>query len=451
MKTVKYHLIATASLFVCVTSLVAQSFTMREAIEYARENHNEVKRALLDISDADGNIKEYTAIGMPKLNGGVEMQHFIDVPTSILPRGSFFEGDPDQGIPPNPVEDLEVQFGVKNILTASLSADVLLFDGSFFVGLQAAKLFKDLVAKQTKATQYNLGVDVAKAYLGVLVAYRNQEILNKNIENLQQTFSESKEIYQEGFIEKLDLDRLELSINNLLSEAQKLEGAIEISKNVLKFSMGYPLEEDIELSETFDELTLSEYDGLTLLETQVAYGNREEYEALQKADELNDLNIKRLKMAYVPTLRGFASYSQVLQGNKFVSGAWFPTTVVGASLNVPIFDGFDKKSKIARARIEKEQNQLTISDFERAVDLQVENGKKALSNALESAEANDRNLALAQAIYDTALIKYREGVGSSLEVSQAEGDLFSAQGNLITALYEVLVAKVDLENALGNL
>ena len=273
----------------------------------------------------------------------------------------------------------------------------------------------------------------------------------KNISNLQQTFNESAQIYKEGFIERLDLDRLELSINNLRLEVQKVETAIEISKNVLKFSMGYPLSEEIELSQTFEELVLTEYEGAALLEVSADLNNRSEFAALQTADELNDLNIKRLKMLYAPTLRGTASYAQVLQGNSLRGGSWFPTSVIGLSLDVPIFDGFEKSAKIERARIDKEKHLLTIENLERIINLEIDNGKKALANSLKTVEASERSEALAQNIYDTALIKYREGVGASLEVSQAESDLYAAQANVINALYDLLIAKVDLEKALGNL
>ena len=450
MKTVCQPLFSMMFCFMAVT-LLGQSFSLQEAITYARENHNDVKKALLEISDAEGNIKEFTAIGMPKLSANADLQHFIDIPTSIIPQGSFFAGDPDLNLPPNPSEDLEVQFGVKNNLTAGLSADVLLFDGSFFVGLQAAKFFKELVASQAEVTKESLGLEVAKAYLGVLVANKNQENINKNIANLEKTYQESEQIFQEGFIEKLDLDRLALSINNLKVESEKVESLTEISKNVLKFSMGYPLTEDIQLSQTLDDLLLSDYEGAALLESEISYDNRSDLVSLRKADNLNDLNIKRLKMQYVPTLRGFASYAQVLQGSKLSGGTWFPTTVIGLSLNVPIFDGFEKKAKISRAEIEKRRHQINISSLQQAIDLQVSNGKKSLSNALKTVASREQNEALAQSIYDTALIKYREGVGASLEVTQAEGDLFAAQGNLINALYDVLIAKVELDNALGNL
>ena len=214
------------------------AFTMQQCIDYAKENHNKVKNDILEIADAEGNIKEFTATGMPKLNGNAELQHFIDIPTSIIQSGTFFEGNPDQGIPPNPESDLPVQFGVRNTVNAGLSADLLLFDGSFFIGLKASRVFRDLVAKQANITKEELAYDVAKAYLGVAVARKNLDIVQRDIDNLQQTINEMRVTYEEGFIEKLDLDRMQLSINNLKLEEERVMSMIEISKNVLKFSMG---------------------------------------------------------------------------------------------------------------------------------------------------------------------------------------------------------------------
>lgn len=428
-----------------------RTFTMQEAIEYALENHNDIKAAMLEVSDASSNIKEYTATGMPKISGNVEMQHFIDIPTSIIPRGSFFEGNPGQNIPPNPVEDLEVQFGVKNTVAASLAADVLLFDGSFFVGLQAAKLFREMVSQQTEVTKDALAVNVAKAFLGVLFAYRNAELIERNIENLQSTLDESTQIYLQGFLEKLDIDRLQLSLNNLKLEEEKVISLIDLNKNILKFSMGMPLSENIEVAGVLEDVMMSQYDQLTIDQIQSTYENRSEYLVLQKADALNQLNIKRLQYGYLPVLRGFGNYSQILQGNSISGGRWFPTTIVGLSLQVPIFDGFEKSSKIDRAKIARDKHLLDIDNAEKAISLEVENAKIAVRNALKTVESAEQNQSLAQSIYDTALIKFREGVGSSLEISQAEGDLYTAQGRYIISLYELLSANIDLEKSLGNL
>ncbi|MCB0666705.1 MAG: TolC family protein [Saprospiraceae bacterium] len=427
------------------------TYTLDEAISYAMENHNNIKAAILDIADAANNVKEYTAIGMPKVNGGIDLQHFIDIPTSILPRGSFFAGDPDQGIPPNPEEDLKVQFGVKNNITANLSADVLLFDGSFFVGLQAAKLFKKMVTQQTEITKDELAENVAKAYLGVLLANKNEDLINKNIANLQTTLNETEQIYEQGFVEKLDVDRLQLSLNNLRLEADKVRSIVEVNKNVLKFSIGLPFDQDISVSETLEDIMLTQYELLTLDQVQPVFENRPELAALYTAGELNDLQIKRLKYGYLPVLRAFGNYSQVLQGNEFLRGQWFPTTIVGLNLQIPIFDGFDKSSKIDRAEIARDKHLLTIDDTERAITLEVENAKIACKNALRTVESAEQSVDLSQNIYDTALIKYREGVGSSIEITQAESDLYAAQSRHINSIYQLLVANIDLEKALGNL
>lgn len=427
-----------------------QSFTLERAILYGQENHNDVKTAMLDIADADQNIREFTATGMPKVNGSVQLQHFIDVPTSILPRGSFFQGDPDQGIPPNPTEDLEVQFGVKNNVTAQISADLLLFDGSFFVGLQAARLFKELVAQEGMIKKEDIAYNVAKAYLGVAVAKENAGILDKNIQNLEQSLIETQAIFEEGFVEKQDLDRLELSLNNLLIEKEKVRQVIDLSKNALKFSMGYPMGDTIVISETVDDL-LIDHNGQALSTLNADFNNRAAYVALQTANELNELGIKRVQNQYLPVLRGFASYSQVLQGNEFLSGVWFPTTVVGLSLNVPIFDGFDKKSRLSRARIARDHHLISIDNLEKAITLEVKNARINFNNALRSLAATESNQALAQEIYDTSVIKYREGVGSSIELTQSERDLYAQQGARINALYDLALAKIDVEKALGNL
>ncbi len=438
-------------MFWAIPLLSQNDYSLEMAIHYARENHNSVKDALLEIEDAKGNIKEFLSIGMPKVTGNVQLQHFIDIPTSIIPQGSFFEGDADLNIPPNPAEDLEVQFGFKNNITASLDAEFLLFDGSFFVGLRAARLFKDVVEDRFDVAREGVAKDVAKAYLAVLVAQRNQEILQRNISNLEQVLNETELTYQNGFVEKLDVDRIRLSLANLLVESEKIESLIDISKNVLKFAMGYPIDDEIELTETFDDHLLTEYEQETYVTAEPDFRGRAQFVAVENAQELNEINIKRLKVGYVPTIRGFGSYSQVLQGNQFLKGIWFPTSLVGLTLSVPIYDGSEKSAQIQRAKISRDQHALTIQNVERAIELEVYNARLAFQNALKSVRSTEDNLALAERIYETTQIKYREGVGSSLEVSQAESDLYHSQSNYINALYDLLVAKVDVESALGTL
>lgn len=457
--------IAIVTILLPFTLGAQQSFSLEEAIGFALQKNASVRLKQLEVSDARSQIKEFRAIGMPKVEGSVEYQHFIDIPVSLAPADAFafpddfnrFLGEvSDATSVPLPSggggdELQELQFGLKNSLTASLTANALLFDGSFFVGLRAAKLYKELVAREMVQTTTDVKLSVSKAYLAVLIARKNREIVDKNIQNLSESLRETRAIYENGFAEKLDVDRLELSLANLRTEADKLDRMIQVSINLLKFQMGYPMEENIELTDDIDRLIAQTSLDSESLESEIDPSNRPEYDVLQTAENLNELNIKRNKVGYLPSLFAFGSYQQIFQANDISEGRWFPTTVVGATLNVPIFDGLDKESRIERAQIDLEELRIQKSEFVRSVQLEVRNARSAYLNAWETVERTRASQQLAEEIYNTTQVKYREGVGSSVELSQAERELYSAQANYLNALYELLVARVDLDKALGNL
>lgn len=428
-----------------------EAFTLDEAIAYGIENHNDVKDKYMDIADAESNIKEYLATGLPTLNGTVDYSNYIKLPTSIIPRGSFFAGDPDIGIEPNPPQDLEVQFGTKNNLTAGLRADALLFDGSFFVGLKASRLYKDLTQKQVQVAKDEIAVNISKAYLAVLVAEEQQKTIDKNISTLERTLFETEETYKSGFAEKLDVDRLSLSLANLTVEKERMQNLVALSENMLKFQMGYPMQDSITLSDELAAHLVDLNESGNFFINDFDFNTRSEYQVLKSTEALRVLNVKQIQMRYLPTLRAFGSYNQSLQTNKLTDGKWFPSALVGLTLDIPIFDGRDKSSKIQRAKIALDKHQLIIDNFERATTLEIDNAKLAFENAMETADNTKANLELAENIFNTIQIKFKEGVGSSVELSQAERELYTAQNNHTNALYDVIIAKVDLDKAYGTI
>ena len=442
--------------------LAQQTFTLQQAIDYGLENSSQAQLNQLELQDAEGQILEYKAIGIPKLNGAVSYQYSPNIATFILPdfitpaiNGSLINYnliDPSQAVPPasggNPA-----QFGTSHNLTAGLELSALLFDGSFFVGLQAQKLYRELVQRQAELPKLDIKSNVQKAFLAVLIAKRNEGLLQKNISNLQNTLRETKAIYENGFAEKLDVDRLELSLNNLNVEAGKVQRLIELSYNLLKFQMTYPLNEPIEIDGNLDAL-LAEINMESAAGEQLDLSRRPELAVIETGEELAQMNVKRLKAAYLPSLVGFANYSKQLQRNKLFDSddnPWFTVSNVGASLQVPIFDGLDKKAKMQRARIELDKTAIQKRDFERGVTLEVQNAKIAFLNANQTVATTKKSLDMAQQIYDITQIKYKEGVGSSIEVTQAERELYAAQSANMNALYELLVAKTNLDKALGKL
>lgn len=445
----------------------AQSFTMEEAVQYALENAFEVRDKQLEVTRADRDIDEFLSTGLPQVSGSVDYNYYIDIPITLVPpffpeqRTTLVQDVDGEEVPltypvtddaGNPVfgDPSEFQFGLRHNLTAGIRMDALLFDGTFFVGLKASKLYKELVQREMTQTKSGLALNVKKAYLAVLAAEKNREILSRNIENLQKTLDETRAIYEEGFAEKLDVDRLDLSLQNLQTEADNVDRSLQTLRNLLKFRMGFPMEEAIELTDDLDDLverTLMAGNGL---DAPFDIARRPEYQVLEQAEKLNEVNIRRFQVGYLPSLYGFASYSRALQANDLSQARWFPTTVVGASLSVPIFDGFNKKAKIQKARIDLERTRLQRNRFARSTRLEVTNARIAYLNALETLQNREKTVKLAQDIYETTRIKYREGVGSSVEVNQAEAELYQSQGNYIQSLYELVLAQVDLEKALGN-
>lgn len=434
-----------------ISRLLSQTpFTLEEALIYAEANHISVQQAKLNIEDAEYQIKEVLARALPTINGSVDYQRFVQLPTQILPRGAFFEGDPSQGIPPNPAEDLEVQFGVKNALTAGLNFNATVFDGSVFVGIQASRLARELAASRIGITERDVRDQVHKAYLAVLIAKRNEEILQKNVENLEQTLYETREMYKSGFMEKLDVDRLEYSLSNLQMELDNVDNLIHTTRNILKLQMGFPMEDSIRVIESLDDF-IDRGAAAGLVTEEYDFTNRPEYQPLIITRELREMDIKQLRYGYIPTLTVFANYNQQLQANKLTDGKWFPSSVIGATLSVPIFDGRDRAMKINRADIRLRQHLLDIEKSKRAFRLEADNARQDFLTALNKVNDSENNLELAENIYEVAQIKFREGVGSSVELYQAESTFYQAQSRYINALYDFMISKSNLQKALGKI
>jgi len=438
------------------------SFTVEEAIQYAMQRSASLKLKQIDIEDAGYEINRLRSMGLPTVNGNVNYQYFPAVPA--VPLEDFItpivigvlNNTVSQGMPipfPEP-QFFEFSFVTKNNLSGTLEANSLIFDGSFFAALKAAKLYRTFVEEGVAITEQEIRINVTKAYLGVLILEKNKETIAKNIKNLERTYFEMSEMYKEGFIEKLDVQRIELTLSVLRSEAEKLIQVENLSKNLLKFQMDYPLMEDIQLSEDLESsIALAQIDEVNL-EAGVDFNLRPEYRQIKKGLELQEVNMERLKKTNWPSLSAFGSVGQSLQRNKLFDsdeGDWLPNAVVGLNLNIPIYDGGLRKAEIGQARLENERVLIELENFEKAVALQVQNARIQFINAKTSVENAEFTLALTEEIYKTTQIKFREGVGSSIESTQAEASLFDAQSNYISALYDLLNAKTDLDIAMGKL
>ncbi|MEM1214861.1 MAG: TolC family protein [Bacteroidota bacterium] len=434
MRTANYQLILLLLLLLGSNGLAAQrnDLTLAQAIDYAIANNPEMKAALLNVTDADEQIKEFRSQGMPQLNGSAGYTYYFERPIVQLPMA--LGGD-------------QISFILRNNFTGALNLDALIFDASYLTGLKAARAARNYAQLELADQQRNVRAQVRNAYLTLLFLTENLAQLDKNITNLTTLFAETQATYEAGFVEQLDVDRLELSLSNLRTERQNLSRQYEMAVEALKFTLNYPAGEELTVTDDLEGL-LTDADA-AMLEAELDYSRRTELNLIQQGLALQDLNVQVNQSRYWPSLRGNAAYQYQYQGNDSTDDFWAPTGLLGVSLNVPIYDGGLRSASVARAKLAREQVVLQQSTLQRAANLEVTNAKTAYQSALDRLRERDRNLELAQRIYDTTQVKYREGVGSSLEVSQAESELYTAQSNRLQAQFELLQAKITLQEALG--
>lgn len=415
----------------------SQSFSLQEAMEYGLKNNAQIQSAELDVQDAQITVNNRIASGLPQVDASIDYQNFFKLPTSLIPA-EFFGGEPGQFIP--------VQFGTEQNMTAQISASQLLFNGAWLVGISAAKEYAALVQKQSRLAETEVKKNVETAYYSVLIAKEFEKLLQKNIDNLNAVFFEVSEMQKQGFVESIDVDRLTMSKITLEGQLENATRQTQMANNFLKYSMGIDMATNIELTDTLGSITEVNMSGTNYL-------SRPEFSILQSTVTLNELNVKVNKAMYLPTLVAYGSYSQNAQRNSFnfLDGdeEWFETGLFGLTLSIPVFSGMERRTGVQAAEIALQKAQLQQQNATQGILLEVEKAKTDYLNAENDFNVQKQNIELAQRIYNTALIKYREGVGSSLELNNAESTLYQAQGNYVSAMFALLNAKTALNKSLG--
>ncbi|WP_192822126.1 TolC family protein [Rufibacter sp. LB8] len=420
-----------------------QSFTLQQAVQYALAHKAAVQNAKLDVESAKARVGEVRAIGLPQVTGGVDYSNNLAIQRVFLPAA--FVGDPTPGAV------IAAPFGTRHSNSLALNGSQLLFDGSYLLGLKAASVYTQLSEKSLQQTEIQTADAVTRAYYTILITDARAGLVYQNLVRLDSMLRETRILNQNGFVEKIDVDRLEVTRNNLQTERTKLKNLQELGYNLLKFQMGMPQAQAITLTGTIQEaIVMAEEQN-----QQINYGNRVEYSLLQVNKQLATLDLKNKRAGYLPRLvltgrYGVNTASDDL-GDIFTPDNYFQFATVGLGIQVPVFDGFSKKYQIQQSRIALQKIDVGAKELENTIDLQVAQANTNLRNAKVQIEAQERNRALAQEVVRVAQIKYREGVGSSIEVLNAETSLKEAETNYFSALYDLIISQVDLRLANGSL
>ena len=384
-------------------------------------------------------------MGLPQVNGSLALTNNIVLQRMFIPA-KIFNPAAAEG------ELIAAKFGVENSGYANVTMSQLVFDGTYLLGLKASAVYKDLAVKSVSQSKQQVAENVTKAYYGILVNEKRLGLLRLNVARLDTLLKETRALNKQGFVEKIDVQRLDVQANNLRTELENVLRLQELSLTLLKFQMAYPMEEPIRLSETLDQVELSTFNLNP--KGDFTYANRIEYSILQTQENLAELDLKSIKAGYLPRLLLNANYGYNAGANAFgdlLKKQWFDNSAITVSLQIPIFDGYAKKYKAVQSENNLQKVRQSYNLLKSSIDMQRSQASITLKNALESMKEQKSNLDLANEISRVTRVKYQNGVGSNLEVLNAESSIKESQANYFTALYNALIAKVEVEKANGTL
>jgi len=438
------------------------SFSLQQAVDFAMKNQTQMLNASFDEQIAQAKVKETIGIGFPQINGSFDIKYFIDIPTTVLPNfvsPAVYGGLVQAGVAPyDPLKmspdgypPLEAKFGTKYQAAAGVDLSQIVFSSDYLVGLQATKTFLELTRKATQRTRIEISVAVSKAYYTVLVNHERMNLIDANIVRIKKLMDDTKALNENGFVEKIDVDRITVAHNNLLVEKEKIQRLLDLTTSLLKFQMGMDQFATLALTDKLADIKLSS----EITADKIDYSKRVEYSLMQTQKNILQLQLKRNKMGYLPTMILYGNASASALRNEFdifdTKKSWYPTVLVGARIGVPIFDGLQKNYRIQQSKIDLLKAENNLKMVQQSIDFELASSKTILQNASASLEIQKKNIELAEEIYKTSKLKYEQGVGSNLEVMNAETSLKEAQTNYFSALFDALVAKVDYDKANGNI
>ncbi|HLP63467.1 TolC family protein [Flavobacterium sp.] len=439
----KSKLILTLLLFASILQAQDQkesfSFTLEQAIEHAIKNNYSVINANRDVEAAKQKKWETTTIGLPQINGNVAYQNNFQIQRSIVPA-EFFGGQPG--------EFAEVAFGTKHTMAASATLSQLIFDGSYLVGLQSAKTYLQISENAKIKTAQQIREMVINSYGNVLLADESISILQKNKTILEKTLSDTREIYKNGFIEEENVEQLQINLSTVNSSLENVKRQKTIAIDMLKLLLGIKLESELVITDKLETLTQNNVD-LVLLKEEFNVNNNIDYQIGQNALKSKELLLKLERSKALPSLGAAVNFGYNAFNDEFQffsqNQKWLNYSNLGLNLNIPIFSSGGRSSRTQQARIALEQSKTQLTETEQKLKLEFERAKSDYEFSLEQLTTSKSNLNLAERIENKNQIKFKEGLSSSFDLTQAQEQLYAAQQRYLEAMLSVINKKAALE------
>lgn len=409
------------------------TLSLLDAQQYALTNNLNVENAKLDIESAEKKVWETTAIGLPQVNGKFDYQHIPgDVPVFAFPG----EGGEPQEIPIAP----------KNSSTYSVTASQLVFSGEYIVGLQASKTYLEISKLSHEKQEIDLRANVLTSYISILNLEHNLEIVKSSIENMESLVNETRKLNEQGFLESTDVDQLQISLNTLINSKNTISRQIEISYSLFKILLGTNIKNDLVLSDDID-IAYNQIINKAYAE-EFDIDNNIDFKMINNQKEISELSLKREKTKYLPTISTFYNYQDKTEK------ATLDFTInhmIGVGLDIPIFSSFQRNAVVQQAKIDYQKSSNNQLLLENNLNIQAQQLRFYFQDAFDKYKITQLNVELSKDIFDNTTKKYKLGMISSMDLTQANNTYLQSQSDNTSALFELFQTKINLEKILNEL
>ena len=418
--------------------------SLEEALAFGEQNNRDIKKASMEIRKAYKDQWSTIAIGLPQISANADYQNFIELPTSLIPA-QFFGG--------NEGEFAEVQFGTPQTMTAGLTLQQLIFDGSYIVGLEASKIFLKISENIFEKTLLEVRRNIVQTYSSVLLARENIDFLKKNKNNLEKNLLELNQLYENGFEEEESVEQIRLTLSGVKTQLRYINNVERITLDMLKLLMGFPIKSPLILSDDLEKLTNDSLFNFKVPEN-LSLDNNIDIKIAENNLLSETLLYRYERSKGLPRLSAFLngnytgnseSFTFTQQGQK-----WFGAALLGINLQIPVFSSLRRSALSQKAKIAMLQAENDLTETQERILIEVKAAENDYKLAVENYFTNKENLELATRIEKKNQLKYFEGVTSSFELREAQLQLYSAQNNYIKSIQEVIQKKLSLQTILNT-
>jgi outer membrane protein len=425
--------------------------SISEAQEFALQNNREVQSSRIDIKSADKKVWENLATGLPQVNVAANYLHQFKIPQlsfgPVLDINSLPDGPlTKQNLSDAYINAPPISLGVKNNTTIDMTLSQLIFSGEYLVGLQATKVFKEITEKSLVKTENQTKESVAGTYYLVLVLGENSRLLKESLKSVDQTYNELVKMNEEGLNEETDVDQVKISKSNIQTLINSLESQKEISLKLLKYQLGVGFDQDVELTDSLPQII--QQGNVQYLESQSFDVNKSiDYQLVKDQERISGLMLKRVKSKYLPTISAFYRHQEQTHLSAFNFAV---KDVVGANLSLPIFTTGMRNAQVSQAKFDLEKSKLAKETAEQGLVLEYETAKSTYQTAFSNFTTNRESMDLSKKVYDKTVIKYKEGVSTSFELTQNQNQYLTAESNYYNSVLALLNAKAKLDRILST-